>query len=68
MFGYKGDFSGLGVYVYKHEGRWRILAVYNQGLSGMSIETAANNLSKYFYYGLETNYVGFKLNLTTAAC
>lgn len=64
-FGYKTDFSGLGVYVFKHEGKWRVIAIYNQGLQGMSIEAAVANLSKYFHYGLVTVLV-FKLNLTTA--
>jgi hypothetical protein len=33
--------------IFKHEKRWRILSIYNQGLQGLNIETAVNNLSKY---------------------
>lgn len=36
-FGYKSDFNGLAVFVFKHEGRWRILGVYNQGLKGLTV-------------------------------
>ena len=28
-FGFKGDYNGLGIYVFKHENRWRTLAIYN---------------------------------------
>ena len=28
-FGFKGDYNGLGIYVFKHERKWRILAIYN---------------------------------------
>jgi len=28
-FGYKADYNGLGVYLFKHSGEWRILAIYN---------------------------------------
>lgn len=45
-FGFKATYNGLGVYVFKHERQWRILAIYNQGLSGLTIEQAVNNLSK----------------------
>ena len=31
-FGFKGDYNGLGVYTFKHERKWRTLAIYNQGL------------------------------------
>lgn len=47
-FGFKGNYNGLGVYVFKHQEKWRILAIYNQGLDGLSVEQAVNNLSKSF--------------------
>jgi len=28
-FGYKADYNGLGVYIFKHTEQWRILAIYN---------------------------------------
>jgi hypothetical protein len=28
-FGFKADYNGLGVYVFKHDNKWRILAIYN---------------------------------------
>jgi len=31
-FGFKANYNGLGVYVFKHEIQWRALAIYNQGL------------------------------------
>ena len=31
-FGYKTDFNGLGVFVFKHENKWRMMSIYNQGL------------------------------------
>ena len=31
-FGYKPDFNGVGVFIFKHENRWRLLSIYNQGL------------------------------------
>jgi hypothetical protein len=46
-FGYKSDFNGVGLFVFKHESRWRILSIYNQGLHGLTVETAVNNLSKF---------------------
>lgn len=46
-FGYKPDFNGVGVFTFKHENRWRMMSIYNQGLQGLSIETAVNNLSKF---------------------
>ena len=45
-FGYKADFNGLAVYIFKHENRWRIMAIYNLGLQGLSVEAAVGNLSK----------------------
>jgi len=30
--GYKPDFNGLGVFVFKHQQKWRIMSIYNQGL------------------------------------
>jgi len=44
-FGYKPDFNGVGVFIFKHEKRWRLLSIYNQGLLGLSIDTAVNNLT-----------------------
>ena len=29
MFGFKPDFNGLGVFVFKHERKWRVLAIHN---------------------------------------
>jgi len=31
-FGYRPDFNGLGVFVFKHEGQWRIQSIVNTGL------------------------------------
>jgi hypothetical protein len=31
-FGYKPDFNGVGVFTFKHENRWRMMSIYNQGL------------------------------------
>jgi hypothetical protein len=45
-FGFKPDFNGLGVFVFKHERNWRILSIYNEGMNGLSVEVAVNNLSK----------------------
>ena len=28
-FGFKADYNGLGVYIFKHNRQWRILAIYN---------------------------------------
>ena len=47
-FGYRPDFNGLGVFVFKHEGKWRIQSIVNTGLQGLTVESAVNNLSKYF--------------------
>jgi len=41
-FGFKPDFNGLAVFVFKHEKRWRILAIYSQGLNGLTIQTAVD--------------------------
>ena len=49
-FGYRGDYTGLGLYVFKHKKEWRVLGIYNQGLAGMSVEAAVANLSKYSSY------------------
>jgi hypothetical protein len=46
-FGYKPDFNGIGLFVFKHQNKWRMLSIYNQGLQGLNVETAVNNLSKY---------------------
>ena len=45
-FGYKSDFNGVGVFIFKHQNKWRILSIYYQGLQGLTVETAVNNLSK----------------------
>ena len=45
-FGYKSDYNGLGLFVFKHQGRWRILGVYNQGLKGLTVDVAVDKLSK----------------------
>ena len=47
-FGFRGDYTGLGLYLFKHEKQWRVLGIYNQGLAGMSVASAVANLSKYF--------------------
>jgi hypothetical protein len=47
-FGYRADYNGLGIYVFKHERKWRVLGIYNQGLSGLTVEAAVNNISKSF--------------------
>ena len=53
-FGYKSDFNGVGVFVFKHERKWRILSIYNQGLQGLTVETAVNNLSKYLIHLIQS--------------
>jgi regulation of enolase protein 1 (concanavalin A-like superfamily) len=45
-FGFRGDYTGLGLYVFKHEKQWRILGIYNQGLAGMSVASAVANLTQ----------------------
>ena len=37
FLGYKPDFNGLGLLVFKHEGMWRILSVVNEGLEGLTL-------------------------------
>lgn len=45
-FGFKADYNGIGLYLFKHRGNWRIMSIYNQGLEGLTVEAAVNNLSK----------------------
>lgn len=45
-FGFKADYNGIGVYLFKHRGNWRMMSIYNQGLEGLTVEAAVNNLSK----------------------
>ena len=45
-FGFRSDYNGLGVYVFKHLKKWRVIGIYNQGLAGMSVEAVVANLSK----------------------
>ena len=45
-FGFKADYNGIGVYMFKHRGNWRMMSIYNQGLEGLTVEAAVNNLSK----------------------
>jgi hypothetical protein len=45
-FGFKADYNGVGVYMFKHRGNWRMMSIYNQGLEGLTVEAAVNNLSK----------------------
>ena len=47
-FGYKPEFSGVGAFLFKHKGQWRINSIYNLGLEGLTVEAAVNNLSKFF--------------------
>ena len=56
-FGYRPDFNGLGVFVFKHEGRWRIQSIVNTGLQGLTVESAVNNLSKYLHIFQRFNFV-----------
>ena len=28
-FGYKSDFNGVGVFVFKHLNKWRVISIYN---------------------------------------
>lgn len=49
-FGYKADYNGLAVYVFKHDKKWRVLAIYNQGLQGLTVDQAVNNLSKFYVF------------------
>jgi len=44
-FGFRSDFNGLGVFVFKHKDKWRIQSILNQGLSGLTVESAVNNLT-----------------------
>jgi len=45
QFGYKADFNGVGVYVFKHKGQWRMQSIFNTGLEGLNVDTAVNNLT-----------------------
>ena len=45
-FGFKADYNGIGVYMFKHRGNWRMMSIYNQGLEGLTVDAAVNNLSK----------------------
>lgn len=62
-FGFRGDYTGLGLYVFKHEKQWRILGIYNQGLAGMSVANAVANLSKYLIHSFSFDFL-IQLNLT----
>lgn len=44
-FGFKADYNGIGVYMFKHRGNWRMMSIYNQGLEGLTVEAAVNNLT-----------------------
>lgn len=44
-FGYKPNFNGVGVFVLKHDGIWRIQAIVNQGLGGLTVDVAVSNLT-----------------------
>jgi len=44
-FGYKAEFNGIGIFLFKHEQKWRMMSIYNQGLGGLTIDTAVNNLT-----------------------
>ncbi len=46
FMGYKPDFNGLAILVYKHENVWRIQAIVNEGLEGLTLEGAATTLGK----------------------
>ena len=37
-FGYRPDYNGLGVFVFKHKRKWRILGINNYGLMPRSID------------------------------
>ena len=45
-FGFKADYNGIGLYMFKHRGNWRMMSIYNQGLDGLTVEAAVTNLSK----------------------
>jgi hypothetical protein len=49
-FGYKPEFSGVGAFLLRHKGQWRINSIYNLGLEGLTVEAAVNNLSKSLFY------------------
>ena len=36
-FGFKADYNGIGVYMFKHRGNWRMMSIYNQGLEGLTL-------------------------------
>jgi hypothetical protein len=63
-FGFRGDYTGLGLYLFKHEKQWRVLGIYNQGLAGMSVANAVANLSKYFNTSSFSVCFSFQPNLT----
>jgi len=44
-FGFRADYNGVGLYFFKHENKWRCLSIYNQGLPGLTVEQAVNNLT-----------------------
>jgi hypothetical protein len=49
-FGYREDFNGVGLFLFKHKNQWRLQSILNQGLTGLTVETAVNNLSEYPSY------------------
>lgn len=46
FLGYKPDFNGLGIIVFKHENVWRLQTIANEGLEGLNLESAATTLQK----------------------
>jgi hypothetical protein len=65
-FGYKPDFNGVGVFVFKHGADWRIQAIVNQGLGGLSVDVAVANLTTSDNHCLLRDYNGGRLDVKHA--
>ena len=37
QFGYKMNYNGMAVFVYKHQKKWRVSAMYNNGVEGGTV-------------------------------
>ena len=62
-FGFKHNFNGLGLYIFKHEGRWRVLAIYNRGYDGLTVSAAVNNLTQADNSCMLPEFDGGQLNI-----
>jgi hypothetical protein len=62
-FGFKAEYNGLGVYVFKHAKKWRVLAIFNAGLAGLSVEAAVANLTMEDNSCMLTAYDGGSIDI-----